>query len=38
MEGPEVERWAERVATENGFVGVSHTLEVFGTCAECVDP
>lgn len=38
VEGPEVERWAERVATENGFVGVSHTLEVFGTCAECVDP
>jgi Fur family transcriptional regulator, ferric uptake regulator len=38
VEGPEVERWAERVATQNGFVGVSHTLEVFGTCAECVDP
>jgi len=38
VEGPEVERWAERVATENAFVGVSHTLEVFGTCAECVDP
>jgi Fur family transcriptional regulator, ferric uptake regulator len=37
VEGPEVERWAERVANENGFVGVSHTLEVFGTCAECVD-
>jgi Fur family transcriptional regulator, ferric uptake regulator len=38
VEGPEVERWAERVAAENRFVGVSHTLEVFGTCAECVDP
>ncbi len=38
VEGPEVERWAERVAAENRFVGVSHTLEVFGTCAECVGP
>jgi Fur family ferric uptake transcriptional regulator len=38
VEGPEVERWAERVAAENQFVGVSHTLEVFGTCDECVDP
>jgi Fur family ferric uptake transcriptional regulator len=31
----EVERWADRVATENGFVDVSHTLEVFGTCDAC---
>jgi Fur family ferric uptake transcriptional regulator len=38
VEGPEVEQWAERVAAENQFVGVSHTLEVFGTCAECIDP
>ncbi len=38
VEGAEVEQWAERVAAENRFVGVSHTLEVFGTCAECVEP
>ncbi len=38
VEGPEVERWAEKVAAENQFVGVSHTLEVFGTCAACVGP
>jgi Fur family transcriptional regulator, ferric uptake regulator len=38
VEGPEVEQWAERVAAENRFVGVSHTLEVFGTCAACVGP
>jgi len=35
VEGPAVERWADRVASEHGFVDVSHTLEVFGTCASC---
>lgn len=35
VEGPAVERWAERVAGEAGFVEVTHTVEVFGTCAEC---
>jgi Fur family ferric uptake transcriptional regulator len=33
--GPAVERWADRVAAEHGFADVSHTLEIFGTCAEC---
>ena len=35
VEGPAVERWAERVAAENGFSEISHTVEVFGTCARC---
>jgi Fur family ferric uptake transcriptional regulator len=35
VEGPAVERWAERVATDHGFRDVSHTVEVFGTCADC---
>ena len=35
VEGPAVERWADRVAAEHGFVDVSHTLEIFGTCASC---
>jgi Fur family ferric uptake transcriptional regulator len=35
VEGPAVERWTERVAAEHGFSDVSHTLEIFGTCAEC---
>lgn len=35
VEGPAVEKWAEKVAAENGFTQVSHTVEVFGTCAEC---
>lgn len=35
IEGPAVERWADRVAHEHGFTDVEHTLEVFGTCATC---
>ncbi len=35
VEGPAVERWTTRVAEEHGFVDVSHTLEVFGTCGPC---
>ena len=35
VEGPTVERWADRVAGEHGFVDVRHTLEIFGTCAAC---
>ena len=33
--GPAVERWADRTAAEHGFADVSHTLEIFGTCAAC---
>lgn len=33
--GPAVEAWAETIASEHGFSDVSHTLEVFGTCASC---
>ena len=35
VDGPTVERWAERVATEHGYDDVSHTLEIFGRCAAC---
>ena len=35
VEGPTVERWADRVAEENGFGDISHTLEIFGTCSSC---
>lgn len=38
VEGPAVERWARRTASDNGFVDVSHTLEVFGTCSACAPP
>jgi Fur family ferric uptake transcriptional regulator len=35
VEGPAVERWADKVAAEHGYTDVSHTLEIFGTCAQC---
>jgi Fur family ferric uptake transcriptional regulator len=35
VEGPTVERWTRGVAEEHGFRDVSHTLEIFGTCAGC---
>ena len=35
VEGPAVERWTDRVAAEHGFSDVTHSLEIFGTCAEC---
>ena len=36
VDGPAVERWADKVAAEHGFSDVEHTVEVFGTCAGCV--
>ena len=33
--GTTVERWAAKVAAEAGFVDVTHTLEVIGTCPDC---
>ena len=35
VEGPAVERWTDRVAAEHGFTDVTHSLEIFGTCADC---
>jgi Fur family ferric uptake transcriptional regulator len=35
VEGPAVETWADKVAARHGFVDVSHTMEIFGTCPEC---
>ncbi|GAA1822651.1 Fur family transcriptional regulator [Luedemannella flava] len=37
VEGPAVERWADRIAAEHGFTDVSHTLEIFGTCPRCAE-
>ena len=34
IEGAAVESWADTVAAQHGFRDVSHTLEVFGTCAK----
>ena len=30
-----VEDWARDVAARFGFHDISHTVEVFGTCADC---
>lgn len=35
VEGAAVERWADKISAENGFTDVHHTLEIFGTCADC---
>lgn len=35
ISGPTVEKWAHAVATEHDFVDVSHTVELFGICADC---
>ena len=35
VDGPAVETWAEMVAAKNGYVDVSHTMEIFGTCPKC---
>jgi Fur family ferric uptake transcriptional regulator len=35
VEGPAVERWADKLAAEHGYTDVSHTLEIFGTCPRC---
>ncbi|MBK6886285.1 MAG: transcriptional repressor [Tetrasphaera sp.] len=35
IEAAEVERWTSATATAYGFTDVTHTLEVFGRCADC---
>ena len=35
VEGPQVERWAARAGKEHGFVDVTHTIEIIGTCPDC---
>jgi Fur family transcriptional regulator, ferric uptake regulator len=35
VEGPAVERWAQRTAAQHGFIDVVHTLEIVGTCTGC---
>lgn len=35
VSGRDVEAWAADVAARHGFTDVSHTIELFGTCADC---
>lgn len=37
IEGAQAETWASEVAGAHGFSDVSHTIEIFGTCAGCTD-
>jgi len=33
----EIETWAKSIAAHHGFKAVSHTIELFGKCANCAD-
>ena len=35
VELPDLEHWAETVAEALGYTDVTHTVEVFGVCADC---
>ena len=35
VSGPAVERWANAIADQHGFVNITHTVEIFGTCGDC---
>ncbi len=35
VQGPNLESWVRTTAGEHGFRDVEHTLELFGTCADC---
>jgi len=35
LDGPAVEAWADKAATDHGFVDVTHVVELFGVCADC---
>jgi Fur family ferric uptake transcriptional regulator len=35
VRGGQVEKWTAEIASAHGFSDVSHTIEIFGVCAEC---
>ena len=35
FEAPDVEDWAEKLASAQGFTDARHTLEIFGLCERC---
>ena len=35
IDGPSVERWASKAATDHGFSDVTHVVELFGLCQTC---
>jgi Fur family ferric uptake transcriptional regulator len=36
VQGGAAEKWAADVAREHGFTDVTHTIEIFGVCGDCV--
>lgn len=36
IENPHVEHWATRAAADHGYTNVAHTVELIGTCPNCV--
>lgn len=35
FEAPDVEKWMEGLAQENGFTNTTHVVEMYGTCRDC---
>jgi Fur family ferric uptake transcriptional regulator len=35
IDGPAVETWAAQIGASHGYSDISHTIELFGTCAAC---
>ena len=35
VEGPAVEQWADEMAARHGFTDITHTVEIYGRCADC---
>lgn len=35
VELPDLERWADSTAADLGYTDVTHTVEIFGVCADC---
>lgn len=35
IEAHEVEQWAKKVATQNGFTQAEHVVDIFGLCPAC---
>ncbi|WP_159794894.1 Fur family transcriptional regulator [Puerhibacterium puerhi] len=35
IDGPSVEAWASAMGAAHGFADIEHTVELWGTCADC---
>jgi Fur family ferric uptake transcriptional regulator len=35
LEAKNLEKWADEVASDNGFSDPSHTIDIFGICSDC---